>query len=207
MVSTKRTSGPSRRPSKTGGFTLFEVMMVTLISAFVFSGVLSAYIFLGRSLARQVNAESLESRTRLALYWFTRDVSSASTITANEPGAGTTGTRITLTVPGVGTITYALDWSGGAGKGMLSRQVGSGPTLTLLNNLTSFSFGYYDPAGNTVTPPASAPSSPQINIKEAYMNYTSTAGAAVTGAQSNFTVVSPRVLLKNQALLVDPNSP
>lgn len=181
--------------------------MVTLISAFVFSGVLSAYIFLGRSLARQVNAESLESRTRLALYWFTRDVSSASTITASEPGAGTTGTRVTLTVPGVGTVTYALDWSGGAGQGILNRQVGSGPALVLLNKLTTFSFGYYDPAGNAVTPPASAPSNPQINIKEAYMSYTSTAGVASTGAQSNFTVVSPRVLLKNQALLVDPNIP
>ena len=207
MVSTKRTSGPSPFPRKTGGFTLFEVMMVTLISAFVFAGVLSAYIFLGRSLARQVNAESLESRTRLALYWFARDVSSASTITAVNPGALVSGNRMTLSVPGLGTVTYSLDWSGGAGKGILNRQVGANPTLALLTNLTSFSFGYYDPAGNTVTAPATAPTSPQINIKEAYMTYVSTAGLASTGAQSNFTVVSPRIILKNQGLLVDPTSP
>ncbi len=190
------------------GFTLLEVMMVTAISSFVFAGVLSAYIFLGRGLARQVNAESLESRTRLALFWFTQDVASATSVIAQNPGAGVTGTRITLSVPSLGnSVYYACDWSGGTGQGKLTRQVGTGAVLTLLTNLTSFSFGYYDLAGNSVTAPSTAPSTAQINIKQIYMTYTSSAGVAATGAQSNYTVVSPRVNIKNKGLLTDPTTP
>jgi len=207
MVSTNRISAHKTRPVKGRGFTLLEVMVGTLITSFVFAGVLSAYIFLGRGLARQVNEESLESRTRLALYWFTQDVSTAATITARNPGAGVSGTQVTLTFPSAGTVYYACDWSGGASNGKLTRQAGSGAVLTLLTNLTSFSFGYYDATGNSITAPSSAPSSPQIGIKQVYMTYTAVAGTASTGAQSSFTVVSPRVILKNKTVLVDPTSP
>jgi hypothetical protein len=79
--------------------------------------------------------------------------------------------------------------------------------LTLLTNLSSFSLGYYDTTGNSLTAPATAPTSPQINIKQVYMAYTSTAGVAATGNQSNFTVVSPSVILKNKAFLTDPTTP
>jgi hypothetical protein len=181
-------------------------MMVTFISSFVFAGVLSAYIFLGRGLSRQVNEEGLESRTRLALFWFTQDISSSSAIVAQNPGSGVTGTLMTLTIPS-GTVYYACNWAGGTGNGLLTRQFGStGPVLTLLKNLTSFSLGFYDPAGNAVTVPATA-TSPEANIKQAYMVYTTTAGVASTGNQSNLTVVSPRVTIKNKSVLTDPTTP
>ena len=207
MVSIKPIKGHRSRLVDRGGFTLLEVMMVTFISSFVFAGVLSAYIFLGRGLSRQVNAEGLESRTRLALFWFTQDVAAASAVKAQNPGAGVTGTLMNLTVPSLGNVTYACDWSGGAGKGKLTRQVGAGATLTLLTKLTSFSLGYFDPNGNPITAPSTAPLNPQANIKQVYMVYTSTAGVAKTGNQSNFTVVSPLVILKNKALLTDPTTP
>ena len=207
MVSIKPIKGHRSRLANRGGFTLLEVMMVTFISSFVFAGVLSAYIFLGRGLSRQVNAEGLESRTRLALFWFTQDVAAASAVKAQNPGAGVTGTLMNLTVPSLGNVTYACDWSGGAGKGKLTRQVGAGATLTLLTKLTSFSLGYFDPNGNPITAPSTAPLNPQANIKQVYMVYTSTAGVAKTGNQSNFTVVSPLVILKNKALLTDPTTP
>ena len=91
MASRSHIKGRSGNSRITGGFTLFEVMLATFISSFVFAGVLSAYIFLGRSLSRQLNAEGLESRTRLALYYFTQDISSATSIIAQNPGAGTQG--------------------------------------------------------------------------------------------------------------------
>lgn len=186
--------------------------MVTLISAFVFSGVLSAYIFLARGLARQINEQGLESRSRLTLYWFTQDVSSASGINAQNPGSTTTGDQFTVTIPSTGSsVTYHCDWSGGAGFGLLQR-VSGGTTLNLLTNLTSISFGYYDITGNSVTVPSTntspLTSTPAIlNIKQLYMTYTTTAGLKVSGAQSNLTVVSPRVVMKNTALLTDPNAP
>jgi Tfp pilus assembly protein PilW len=207
MVYPPHTRSRSPRAAGARAFTLLEVMMVTLISAFVFAGVLSAYIFLGRGLARQINEQGLESRTRLALYWLTQDVSSASAIAAQNPGSDATGDQFTLTIPGSsGTVTYHCDWSGGAGLGILERVPSSGSTLVLLTNLSTISFGYYDITGSSVTVPASNSLS-QINIKQVYMTYTTTAGVKSTGSQSNLTVVSPRVMMKNKGLLVDPNSP
>jgi Tfp pilus assembly protein PilW len=188
-------------------------MMVTLISSFVFAGVLSAYIFLGRGLARQVNEQSLESRTRLAIYWLTQDVSTASAIAAQSPGATTTGDQFVLTIPGsANTVTYHCDWSQGAGNGVLERNLSSGTSLTLLTNISNISFGYYDITGNSISVPAtnatlSGSTTPLMKVKQVYMTYTTTAGVQVTGSQSNLTVVSPRVIMKNKALLTDPNSP
>jgi Tfp pilus assembly protein PilW len=183
-------------------------MMVTLISSFVFAGVLSAYIFLGRSLGRQVNEQSLESRTRLALFWFTQDVSTASSVTAVNPGSTTTGDLLTLSLPSGSTAIYACDWSGGVGAGQLTRRIGStGTPLVLLTNLSRFSFDYYDSAGNPITAPSTTPTSQQIDIKQITMTYQVTAGVAATGDQSTLTVVSPSVILKNKAVLVDPTNP
>jgi hypothetical protein len=191
-------------------------MMVTFISAFVFAGVLSAYIFLGRSLARQVNEQSLESRGRLALNWVTQDVSTAFSIIAQNPGANTTGTQFTLSVPifdpvsgtsQVHTVSYACDWTSGPTQGTLERQVDSGTPLVLLTNLSNFSFGYCDMTGTPVVAPSSPPLSPQVNIKQVYMSYTAVAGYATSGAQSQYTVVSPIVVMKNKTLLTDPNDP
>src|ERR1035438_4744404 len=64
MDSPQRIKDRRQRASLLRGFSLLEVMMVTFISAFVFAGVLSAYIFLGRGLMRQGNEEQLESRSR-----------------------------------------------------------------------------------------------------------------------------------------------
>src|SRR5580693_1180412 len=107
MVFQSHTRGRSPGARRKRGFTLLEVMMVTLISAFVFAGVLSAYIFLGRGLARQINEQSLESRTRLALYWLAQDVSSANAIAAQNPGSGVSGDQFTVTIPSSGSsVTY-----------------------------------------------------------------------------------------------------
>src|ERR1700722_7692841 len=125
MVSQSHTKGHSGNAGAARGFTLLEVMMVTAISSFVFAGVLSAYIFLGRGLARQVNAEGLESRTRLALNYFTKDVSNAASITAQNPGSQTTGNQMTLSIPlatvpvTYKSVTYKCDWSGGSLSGIL----------------------------------------------------------------------------------------
>lgn len=181
--------------------------MVTFISAFVFAGVLSAYIFLGRGLSRQVNAESLESRTRLALHYFTQDVSSASAITAQNPGVQVTGPQMALVIPGLNTVTYYCDWSQGASKGILERQVGTNPYLVLLTNLSAFSLQFFDATTHTVTVPTAAPSTPQIDIKQICLTYTSTAGYGPSGNLSNFTVVSPLVIMKNKSVLQDPNQP
>lgn len=211
MVSLSHTKDRNRNARKARAFTLFEVMLVTVISAFVFAGVLSAYIFLGRALSRQLNAEGLESRCRLALYYFTQDISSATSITAENPGAGITGDQMTLTIPTSPTtsitVTYHCDWSQGASNGILERQVNSGTYLVLLTNITSFNLQYFDSTTNPVSVPSLAPSSPQVDIKQVCMTFTTSAGYGPSGNLSNFTMVTPLVILKNKAMLQDPNSP
>jgi hypothetical protein len=207
MDSQLHTKGRRQDLRREGAFTLLEVMMVTFISSFVFAGVLSAYVFLGRGLSRQVNAESLESRTRLALHYFTQDVSSASGIVAQNPGSQVTGTQMALTIPGSNTVSYYCDWSQGPTQGILERQVGSNPYLVLLTHLSSFTLQFFDSTTNAVTAPATPPLSPQINIKQVCLTYTSTAGYGPSGNLSNLTVVSPLVIMKNKLVLLDPNSP
>ena len=90
----------------------------------------------------------------------------------------------------------------------LTRTVnGATPGLLLLTNLTSFGFQYFDSTTHAVTAPATAPASPQIDIKQVCMTYTSSAGYAPSGNLSNLTVVSPLVVLKNKGALQDSTYP
>jgi prepilin-type N-terminal cleavage/methylation domain-containing protein len=77
MVFQSHIKGRSPDARRERGFTLLEVMMVTLISSFVFAGVLSAYIFLGRGLMRQGFEFDLESHSRVTIHDFTDDISGA----------------------------------------------------------------------------------------------------------------------------------
>jgi Tfp pilus assembly protein PilW len=193
-----RTRTRSAHPARTGGFTLVEVMMVTLISSFVFAGVLSAYIFLGRGLVREGNSEQVESGTRTAFYYFTQDVSAAQSIVAQ-----TSQPQITLTVPvqpypNTATVTYAYDPI----NFTLTRTdtVGS-PSLLLLSPAKSglsslnISFSYYDVNGNPIT------TVPSALIKQVIMSYTATTGSAVSGAQASYSGSSALVIMKNKASL------
>jgi hypothetical protein len=117
---------------------------------------------------------------------------------------------MTLTIPTSTTpnsVTYHCDWSLGASNGILERSVNSGPYLVLLNNISSFSLQFFDAADNSITAPSSAPSSPQVDIKQVCMSFTTIAGYGPSGNLSHFTMVSPLVVLKNKAMLQDPNSP
>ena len=158
-------------------------MLAVFISSFVFAGMLSAYIFLARGLVREGNAESLESRTRLALYYFNQDVSSATGVT--NSGA----TQLVLS-NSLGPVTYT------EAGGILTRTTPAG-SLVLLTGISTFSFGYFNLGGVAPSPTPSG----VMWIKEINMSYTTEAGTAVSGAQSHYNVVSPQVVLKNKALL------
>lgn len=206
MVSLPLIRDRRRRAPRTRGFTLVEVMMVTFISSFVFAGVLSAYIFLGRGLVRQGNEEQLESRSRLTLYDFTQDISGASAVLTASGTVLSVSTWIPQSggnAPVLGTATYTYDpvnaqLTLARSSPVPAAQLAfpswptptSPPAFVLLNNLTSFSFGTFDIAGNSTGVPGL--------IKQVNMAFTTTAGSRVSGAQSHFTVVSPQVILKNK---------
>jgi hypothetical protein len=187
-----------------GGFTLVEIMMVTFISSFVFAGVLSAYIFLGRGLTRQGNAEVLESRTRLALYYFNQDVSSANAVTisnAAQLGLTVVNPGLNPAPPFTVSVVYTYDLSDTVTRNVYTTAVPPVliTSLPLLTGLTGsyFGFGYYNFGGTTPSPLPSG----TTWIKQVSMAYKTVAGLAVSGAQSHYTVVSSQVVMKNKPLL------
>ena len=198
------------------GFTLAELMLATFITAFVFLGVLSAYIFLGRSLTRVGNDEMLESRTRLALYYFNQDVSAATAVTT------ATSTQLILTVvnpqlnpisPYTVSVNYTYDLNGNLTRSVWTIPPPSSVQLSSLSLLPTdpnralansyFSFGYYNSGGSipaSFTDPPTLPSGTNW-IKQVSMTYRTMAGSAESGAQAHYTVVSSQVVMKNKGLL------
>jgi Tfp pilus assembly protein PilW len=210
MDSRSPIKDPSKVRLKTGGFTLFELMLATFISAFVFAGVLSAYIFLGRALTRQGNEAEQESRSRTTLYYLTQEVSSATGIAPDtNPSSTTSGlTQMVLnTLDGNGipyTVTYVYTPSPSGGT--LTRtpnptpSTGLGPT-SLLVGVTNLTFTYYNSAGTALTS-ISSPTVTNPNIvKQVSLSYTTVAGTVLSGAQSHFNVVSPLIVMKNKPYL------
>jgi prepilin-type N-terminal cleavage/methylation domain-containing protein len=174
------------------GFTLVEVMVVTVISSFVFAGVLSAYIFLGRGLTRQGHEEELESSSRTTLYDFTQDVSGASAIST-----GFTTNAFSISTSPAGTVTYTYYPQAavqGIEQGYLTRQQNGNAPTTILKNISGFGFNYYDITGNPLVP-----NSNPTTVKEIQFAYRAKGGSSISGAQSVINVVSPRVIMKNKA--------
>jgi Tfp pilus assembly protein PilW len=190
-----------------GGFTLFELMLATFISAFVFAGVLSAYIFLGRALTRQGNEAEQESRSRTTLYYLTQEVSSATGIAQDtNPPATTSGLAqlVINTLDGTGspyTVTYT--YTSGSPTGTLTRMPSTtGAPMSLLIGVTNFAFTFYNSAGSVIalSPTYFTLSNPNL-VKQVSLSYTTVAGSVLSGAQSHFNVVSPIIVMKNKPLL------
>jgi Tfp pilus assembly protein PilW len=181
-------------------------MLAVVISSFVFAGVLSAYIFLGRALTRQGNEAEQESRSRLTLYYLTQEVSSATGITQDSnPPSTTSGISqmVINTLDGSGnpyTVTYTYNASPSGGILTRTASTGAGPT-SLLTGVTNLAFTYYNSAGTAITS-AMSPTITNPNIvKQISLSYTTIAGTVLSGAQSHFSVVSPLLVMKNKPLL------
>jgi prepilin-type N-terminal cleavage/methylation domain-containing protein len=188
---------PERVERARRGFTLVELMVSLSVSAIVLGGVLAAYIFLGRNLARLVNTQHQQVQSRRTLVMFTKDLSTASALST------ATTSRITLTKPvasGNATVAYVYTAPSpaSAANGTLVRTEtlpsSSPTTLTILSGLTSFTFNYYNGGGTAVT------SSPQ-SVKTVEFTFASAAGNANNATLTAFNSVSPRVVLRNKPVL------
>lgn len=175
-----------RRP--TGGFTLVEVMIAAALSSFILAGVLSTFLFLGRSGVNVQNYSDMESQARKALETFAEDVRQASAITWNS------AVSMTLVV-NTASIVYEYDSSAGT----FSRQT-AGTTRRLISGITagSFTFKSYNIAGNELplvtaanwTAATSSTKQVQISLECSRSNVTV---VAVTN-----TVLSARFILRNK---------
>jgi prepilin-type N-terminal cleavage/methylation domain-containing protein len=180
------TSDHRSRRGRRRGFTLVEIMVATSISAIVFAGILAAYLFVGRNLTRLVNIQHQEVESRRTLRLVTQDVSAAIQLTT------ATSSQLNLTKPTSGGTT-TVSYSYSSANGTLSRTDSVG-TQTLLSGLTDFTITYYNEGGTAV-------SSNTQSVKAVEVSFTSAAGTANIGTRASYTTVSPRVLLRNKAVL------
>lgn len=115
ILSPVRKAAPRAR-----GFTLVEVMISAGLGSFILAGVLSTFLFLGRSGANISNYCDMEAQARKALEQFAEDTRQASAV------SWTSSDSVTLTVNSVGiTYTYA--------SGTFTRT--NGTTTTLLTGV------------------------------------------------------------------------
>jgi prepilin-type N-terminal cleavage/methylation domain-containing protein len=179
----------SAHSSRVGGFTLAELMIALALMLVLIIGVVSAWLFLGQNFSRLVNTQEQSVKSRRVLQQFTQDLSAASTLTT------ATGTQLVLTMPaasGTSTITYTYT-AGANDTGTLTRNDGT-TTTTLLTYLRSFDFNYYNEGGTSITPNIQS-------VKSVDFSYTSAVGTTAIGTKSVSAMVSPRVVMRNKAIL------
>lgn len=168
------------------GFTLVEVMISAGLASFILVGVLSCFLFIGRSGANLWNYNDMEAQARKSLEYFAEDTRQASSVT------WTSSTSLTLVVEST-NITYTFSGTS------FTRQVGTAAATTLITGITTFSFLAYDITGASITDfsTAAARTAANKNTKQIQISL-SAARASRTVAVATNIVLSARYVLRNK---------
>lgn len=174
-----------RKPYRRAAFTLVEMMVGATLSGFILAGVLSTFLFMGRTGANIRNYSDMESQARRALEQFAQDVRQASAV------SWTNDTTIVLTVDGA-SVTYAYS------SGAFTRRTTAG-TSTLLNGITTFSFKAYSITGAEITGIGTSTSlaSANLNTKQLQISLEASRSTTTVATATN-TVLSARFILRNK---------
>jgi Tfp pilus assembly protein PilW len=165
--------------------TLVELMVATSLGALIMTGILTVFLFIGRTSANMSSYVDLESQARESLELFAQDARQASSITYSS-----TSTAITLTVNSI-PITYGHD----AATAQFYRTIGTGTPTTLLTGITAFSFIGYKLDGTQVNLSNTALAG--INTKQIQISLKAQRVNNTAAAISN-TVLSARYILRNK---------
>ncbi len=190
MTTTTLSPIPKRTRRASAGFTLVETMIGAALAAFILAGVISTFLFLGRSGANVRNYSDMESQARKGLELFAEDVRQASSI------VWTTNQQITLTVNSA-NVVYIYS----SVNGTFSR-VDAGSNRVLISGITSgtFMFRSFNVAGTELpltsaaqlTAAGSSTKQLQISLEASRTNQT------VVAATN--TVLSARFILRNKVV-------
>lgn len=179
------------------GFTLVEMLVGMSLALMIMTAVLSSYTFLGRSLVRLVNQQMLITQGQRALAYFAQDVRMASGISGTPSDSS-----LVLILPTSSGTTTTVTYTYSSSSGTLVRAPASGNTLTLLSNLTSSSFTYYDNSGNVFTSTTLGAGSYLISIKQIALSFSAEKGDGYSGTLTpTYQVASSRLLIRNQQFL------
>lgn len=180
---------PSRARNRRRGFTLVEVMISASLGAVIMAGVLSTFLFLGRSAANVANYADLEASTREALEFFGQDTRQASEIVWNSASS------VTLVVNG-STVTYAYD----GGSATFTRTQ-NGNMRVLMSGVTNdFSFTGYMINGNIVPTSTAAQLAAAGGSTKQLQIYLKAQRSTQTAATASHTVLSARFILRNKRI-------
>ncbi len=178
------------------GFTLTEVMLAATLSVFTMAGVLSTFLFIGRTSINSSNYSAMEAEIRRGLDAFSTDVRCATAVRWDGPQ------RLTLTLPdhasdGPGPVTYSFVRDEGSSLGSFTRQVGSGVPRVLVTNVAAdFAFQRYklEQAGVSDHTARNDLETKQLQLT------LRTLRLSTTGPAASQTVVSTRYVLRNKSV-------
>ena len=185
MTITTRSPNADRRR----GFTLTEVLISASLGAVIMAGVLSTFLFIGRSSTNATSYSNMEAEARQGLERFGQDTRQASAITWNSP------TDILLTVNGV-SVRYLFT----AADGTLVRSTAT-ETRTLITGVGQFKLTGYMINGATIpfSSPATAAELENANTTTKQLQIFIKANRTLTtAADATNTVLSARFILRNK---------
>ena len=172
-------------------------MVGATLAGVVMASVLSAYIFIGRNLARLSSYQSLENESRKALAYLSRDLRIAENV---KTGTTPTESTVTLVLP-AGEVSYTYS----SLTKTLRRQAsfGASAELSFLHNdscdCTSFRFLYFTSSDGAPTDQASPTTNVPYSIKQIGVIYVAESPASWTPqTRARYEVVSSRYLLRNR---------
>ncbi|WP_221030623.1 PilW family protein [Actomonas aquatica] len=189
------TTTPSRVPKPRhprhhrSGLTLVEVMVGASLASFVLAGVVSTFLFLGRSGANISNYSEMETEARGGLELFAQDTRQASDLYWNSASS------VRLSVGG-SSITYAYN----SGDQTFTRTTGSGSTV-LVSGVSEFSFTGYMITGTSVALndlSTAAKRDAASDVTKQLQVYLKASRSSVTVTTATNTVLSARYILRNK---------
>lgn len=162
-------------------------MVAAGLSSFILAGVLSTFLFMGRSGANMRNYNDMEAQARRALELFAEDTRQASSVN------WTSDTSLTLVV-NFANVTYTYN----AGTASFSRTSTVG-TTTLLTGITDFNFLAYTITGTPITDFSTAAARVTANntTKQVQLSL-SAARSTATVTNATNVVLSARYVLRNK---------
>ena len=170
------------------GFSLIEVMVSTTLAGVVLAGVMTAFLFLGRSGANVRNYSDMEAQARRGLEFFAEDVRQASAIVWSS------STHVTLTV---NSASVAYVYSSSAGT--FSR-VDASSNRVLMSGIApgTFTFRAFNVVGNELPLATSADLAAAGSSTKQLQISLEASRTSQTVATATNTVLSARFILRNK---------
>ena len=154
----KRAHARSR--ARSGGLSLIELLIVISLLSIFIAAVYESVIVGLRVVSAADSRETLRQQLAVALDRLTRDISVANDVDAAQNG------RFQFDTPDVNTVDYVYSGSS------LSRDDAASSQVTILNNISSFDFNYFDSAGTQLSEPVSGPLEDTIRLVQILITVT-----------------------------------